>query len=166
MRMALALVTSVLTIIPAAADQAMPGKLAGHAIVPAETFFNPPPDAPGDLAISGKFTNTDRKRIDAVGSVMGASYISAPGVPRETGVKLPFKGQPMQGFSGLKSAGEGTFWVLQDNGVGTKVNSPDAMLVLHRIKPDWTSGKVELLRTIFVHDPDKKIPFQITLEGT
>ena len=46
MRMALALVTSVLTIIPAAADQPTPGKLAGHAIVPAETFFNPPADAP------------------------------------------------------------------------------------------------------------------------
>ncbi len=166
MRIALALVTSVLTIIPAAADQATPGKLVGHAIVPAETFFNPPADAPADLAVSGKFTNADRKRIDAVGSVMGASYISAPGVPRETGVKLPFKGQPMQGFSGLKSAGDGTFWVLQDNGFGTKANSPDAMLVLHRIKPDWTSGKVDVLRTIFVHDPDKKIPFQITLEGT
>ncbi len=166
MRFALAALASVLTIAPAVADQATPGKLAGHAIVPAESFFNPPADAPADLAISGKFTNANRKRIDAVGALMGASYISAPGVPRETGVKLPFKGQPMQGFSGLKSAGDGTFWVLQDNGFGTKANSPDAMLVLHRIKPDWSSGKVEVLRTIFVHDPDKKIPFQITLEGT
>jgi hypothetical protein len=155
-----------MTAIPAVADQALPGRLAGHAIVPALSFFDPPSDAPADLAVSGKFTNADRKRIDAVGTVMGASYISAPGAARETGVKLPFKGQPMQGFSGLKSAGDGTFWVLQDNGFGTKANSPDAMLVLHRIKPDWTSGKVEVLRTIFVHDPDKKIPFQITLEGT
>ncbi len=156
----------MLTIIPAAADQAHAGQACRSRHRAGETFFNPPADAPADLAISGKFTNADRKRIDTVGSVMGASYISAPGVPRETGVKLPFKGQPMQGFSGLKSAGDGTFWVLQDNGFGTKANSPDAMLVLHRIKPDWASGKVEVLRTIFVHDPDKKIPFQITLEGT
>ena len=56
--------------------------------------------------------------------------------------------------------------MLQDNGFGTKANSPDAMLVLHRIKPDWSSGKVEVLRTIFVHDSDRKVPFQITLEGT
>ena len=40
------------------------------------------------------------------------------------------------------------------------------MLVLHRIKPDWTSGKVEILKMIFLHDPDKKILFQIALEGT
>ena len=166
MRHALATFACILSATAALADQALPGKLAGHAIVPAESFFNPPADAPADLAVSGKFTNADRKRIDTVGSVMGSSYISATGVPRETGVKLPFKGQPMQGFSGLKSAGNGEFWVLQDNGFGSKVNSPDSMLVLHRIKPDWTSGKVEVLRTIFVHDSDKKLPFQITLEGT
>jgi hypothetical protein len=166
MRLALTLVASMHFILPAAADQATPGRLAGHALVPALTFFDPPADAPADLAVSGKFTGADRKRVDALGAMMGASYISAPGVPRETGVKLPFKGQPMQGFSGLKSAGNGEYWVLQDNGFGTKVNSADAMLVLHRIKPDWTSGKVDVLRTIFVHDPDRKIPFQITLEGT
>ena len=113
-----------------------------------------------------KFTGADRKRVDTLGAMMGASYISAPGVPRETGVKLPFKGQPMQGFSGLKSVGNGEYWVLQDNGFGTKANSADAMLVLHRIRPDWASGKVDVLRTIFVHDPDRKIPFQIALEGT
>lgn len=153
MRSILAAFACILSAGTALADQALPGKLAGQAIVPAESFFNPPADAPADLAVSGKFTNTDKKRIDTVGSVMGASYISATGVPRETGVKLPFKGQPMQGFSGLKSNGDGTFWVLQDNGFGTKANSPDAMLVLHRIRPDWAGGKVEVLRTIFVHDP-------------
>ena len=151
---------------PAAADQPFPAKLAGHAVLPALSFFDPPADAPADLAISGKFTAADRKRVDAVGAIMGTSFISAKEAPRETGIKLPFKGQPLQGFSGLKSVGDGTFWVLQDNGYGTKANSADAMLVLHRIKPDWTSGKVEVRQTIFLHDPDKKIPFQITLEGT
>ena len=117
MRLALTLVTSMLTVLPAVADQATPGTLAGHALVPALTFFDPPADAPADLAVSGKFTGADRKRVDALGATMGASYISAPGVPRETGVKLPFKGQPMQGFSGIKSAGDGAYWVLQDNGL-------------------------------------------------
>ena len=166
MRFAAAALTTLIFAAPAAADQATPGKLAGHAIVPAQSFFNPPADAPADLAISGKFTGTDKKRIDTVESVMGTSFLSAKDAPRETGMKLPFKGQPMQGFSGLKSMGNGTFLVLQDNGFGSKANSADAMLVLHRIKPDWTSGKVDMLETIFVHDPDKKIPFQIALEGT
>jgi hypothetical protein len=166
MRFPVAIVALLTAAAPAAADQAFPAKLAGHAIVPALSFLNPPADAPADLAVSGKFTAPDRKRIDTVGSVMGSSYISAAGAPRETGIKLPFKGQPIQGFSGVKSNGDGTFWVLQDNGFGSKVNSPDAMLVLHRISPDWTSGRVEFLQTVFLHDPDKKIPFQITLEGT
>ena len=39
MRFALAALASVLTIAPAVADQATPGKLAGHAIVPAETLL-------------------------------------------------------------------------------------------------------------------------------
>jgi hypothetical protein len=166
MRLAIATLASLLTIMPAVADQAFPAKLAGHAVMPAASFFDPPADAPADLAISGKFTAADRKRIDGVGTVMGTSFISAKDAPRETGIKLPFKGQPLQGFSGLKSVGDGTFWVLQDNGYGSKVNSTDAMLVLHRIKPEWASGKVEILQTIFLHDPDKKIPFPITLEGT
>lgn len=166
MRLAIATLASLLAIMPAAADQAFPAKLAGHAVLPALSFFDPPADAPADLAISGKFTAPDRKRLDTVGAVMGTSYISAKDAPRETGIKLPFKGQPLQGFSGLKSAGDGTFWVLQDNGFGSKLNSADAMLVLHRIKPDWASGKVEILQTTFLHDPDKKIPFPITLEGT
>ena len=166
MRFAVAALATVIASVPAAADQAAPGKLAGHAIVPALSFFNPPADAPADLAISGKFTNADKKRIDAVDSVMGTSFLSDKAVPRETGIKLPFKGQPMQGFSGLKSLGNGVFMVLQDNGFGSKANSADAMLVLHKIRPDFASGKVEILETIFLHDPDKKIPFQIALEGT
>ena len=166
MRLAVAAFGSLLAAMPAAADQAYPAKLAGHAVLPALSFFDPPADAPADLAVSGKFTAPDRKRFDTVGAIMGTSFISAKDAPRETGIKLPFKGQPLQGFSGLKSIGGGMFWVLQDNGYGTKANSADAMLVLHRIKPDWTSGKVEILQTIFLHDPDKKIPFPITLEGT
>jgi len=166
MRLAMAALASLLMIAPAAADQAFPAKLAGHAILPALSFFDPPADAPADLAVSGKFTAADRKRIDAVGIVMGTSFISAKDAPRETGIKLPFKGQPLQGFSGLKAAGDGTFWVLQDNGYGTKVNSADAMLVLHRIKPDWAGGKVEVVQTIYLHDPDKKIPFPVVFEGT
>lgn len=160
------LLVTTAAITGAMADQAFTGKLAGHAIVPAFTFVDPPADAPADMKISGKFTNTDRKRIDAVGTVMGTSFISAADAPRETSIKLPFKGQPVQGFSGIKTVGDGTYWVLQDNGYGSKANSPDAMLMLHLLKPDFASGKVEFLRTVFLNDQDKKLPFQIALEGT
>ena len=81
MRLAMAALASLLTIAPAAADQAFPAKLAGHAMLPALSFFDPPADAPADLAVSGKFTAADRKRIDAVGVVMGTSFISAKEAP-------------------------------------------------------------------------------------
>ena len=37
-----------------------PATLAGHVIVPAQTFIQPPADAPADLKTSGKFTTATR----------------------------------------------------------------------------------------------------------
>ncbi|MEY9363124.1 hypothetical protein ABH994_005845 [Bradyrhizobium yuanmingense] len=135
-----------------------PAKLAGHAVMPAETFIEAPADAPADLKAAGKYTTG--KRVDALGTVMGKSF------ERPTGVSLPFKGQPLQGHSGIKTLPDGTFWVLTDNGMGARANSPDSMLYLNRYKMDWASGKMERLETIFLHDPDKRVPFRIVHEDT
>jgi hypothetical protein len=40
------------------------------------------------------------------------------------------------------------------------------MLFLNRWKVDWAAGTFERLETIFLHDPDKKVPFRIVHEGT
>lgn len=132
--------------------------LAGHAIIPAETFVAAPADAPADLKNAGKFTTG--RRVDQTGMLEGTSG------GRPTGVKLPFNGQPIQGHSGIKKMPDGSFWVLTDNGFGSKANSPDSMLYLNRYRFDWTKGGVERLTTIFLHDPDKKVPFRIMNEGT
>jgi hypothetical protein len=145
---------------PVRADQAFPATLAGHAILPALSFIDAPEDAPADLKISGKFTGPANKRTDTVGSIMGLSG------GRPTGISLPFKGQPLQGFSGIKVMQDGTFWVITDNGMGAKANSPDSMLYLNNFKIDWATGKVERLATIFLSDPDRKVPFRIANEGT
>lgn len=149
----------------AAAAEAFNAELAGHAYLPAETYVPAPADAPAALKTSGKFTVAG-KRVDAIGSVAGTSFLSAKDAPRPTGVALPFDGQPVQGFSGITSLGNGEFLVLTDNGFGTKGNSPDAMLMFHRIKPDWNSGAVALEQTVFLHDPDRKVPFPIVMEGS
>ena len=150
----------------AMADQAFPATLVGHAVLPAKTFLAPPKDAPDSLKVSGKYTGPDSKRVDAVDSLPGTSYLSDKTAPRPTNVSLPFKGQPVQGFSGIKSNGDGTFWVLQDNGYGAKNNSADAMLMFHRVQPDWQKGGVKLQKTAFLHDPERKVPFLIVNEGT
>ncbi|WP_412479725.1 esterase-like activity of phytase family protein [Azonexus sp. IMCC34839] len=150
----------------AMADQAFPATLVGHAVLPAKTFLTPPKDAPDSLKVSGKYTGPESKRVDAVESLPGTSYLSDKSAPRPTNVSLPFKGQPVQGFSGIKSNGDGTFWVLQDNGYGAKNNSADAMLMFHRVQPDWQKGGVKLQKTAFLHDPERKVPFLIVNEGT
>lgn len=85
---------------------------------------------------------------------------------RDTGVSLPFQGQPLQGHSGIKRMADGSFWILTDNGAGSKANSPDFMLHLSHYTVDFKSGQFNRLKTIFLHDPDKKVPFRITHEGT
>ena len=142
----------------AASAEPYSATLAGHVVIPAETYLPAPSDAPADLKTPGKFTTG--RRIDQLGSLEGKSG------GRPTGVKLPFSGQPVQGHSGIKKMPDGTFWVLTDNGFGSKANSPDSMLYLNRYRIDWTRGGAERLQTIFLHDPDKKVPFRIANEGT
>ncbi len=136
-----------------------PAALAGHALIPAETFLQTPADAPADLQTSGKFV-TPMRRVDAAGTVMGRS------AGRPTGLSTPLRGQPVQGNSGIKRMADGTFWVLTDNGFGSKMNSPDSMLYMNRYRIDWTSGQMERLQTVFLSDPNKRAPFRIANEAT
>jgi hypothetical protein len=140
------------------AQTVFPATLAGHAVLPAQSFIASPKDAPQDLQISGKFTTG--KRVDTLGTVEGLS------AGRPTGVSVPFKGQPIQGHSGIKRMADGSFWILTDNGFGAKANSPDTMLYLNRYRVDFKAGGLKRQQTIFLHDPDKKVPFRIVHEGT
>jgi hypothetical protein len=137
---------------------AFPATLAGHVVMPAKSFVAAPKDAPQDLQVSGKFSNG--QRTEALGTVEGMSG------GRPTGVSLPFKGQPLQGHSGIKKMADGTFWILTDNGFGAKANSPDSMLYLNHYKVDFKGGTMKKLETVFLHDPDKKVPFRVVHEGT
>jgi hypothetical protein len=124
----------------AAAQTAFPATLSGHAVMPAQTMISTPKDAPADLQLSGKFTTG--QRVEKIASVEGLS------AGRPTGVFLPFKGQPVQGHS------------------GSKANSPDFMLYLNRYSVDFKSGQFKRLETVFLHDPDRKVPFRIVHEGS
>ena len=140
------------------AQQAFPATLAGHAVMAALTVIPAPADAPADLRHAGKFTTA--QRVEKLGSVMGLS------AGRPTGISLPFDGQPVQGHSGIKRMADGSYWLLTDNGAGSKANSPDFMLHLSHYTVDFQSGQFNRQKTVFLHDPDKKVPFRITQEGT
>ncbi|WP_113265502.1 esterase-like activity of phytase family protein [Agrobacterium cavarae] len=143
-----------------AAEKEFPAKLVSQAVLPANTIIPAPADAPDFLKSAGKFTTADRKRAEGIGTVPGKDGV------RPTGLSMPFNGQAMQGFSGIKAMEDGTFWSLSDNGFGSKLNSSDAMLMLHHLKFDWDVGKVNALETVFLSDPDKKAPFPIVMEGS
>ncbi|MCD7061470.1 esterase-like activity of phytase family protein [Pelagibacterium xiamenense] len=127
-------------------------RLVSHAQIPAQTFLAPPSDAPASLNVSGRF---------AAGPRTETLYDVVTG---STGLARPFPGQPLQGFSGIRSLGEDRFLVLTDNGFGSKANSSDAMLMFNILKPDWETGRVAIEETVFLSDPNRVVPFPITNE--
>lgn len=134
--------------------QEFPARLVQHAQVPAQTFLPAPADAPASLNISGRFAGGERS--EAPYSVIDAN----------SGLGRPFPGQPLQGFSGIRSLGDDRFLVLTDNGFGSKFNSSDAMLMFNIVHPDWETGQVAIEETVFLSDPDRVVPFPITNEHT
>lgn len=148
------------------ANERKPAVLAGHAVIPAMSMLAPPADAPRGAWISGKFTGPGNLRNERPMSVMGNT--GAMHGNRETGIRLPFLGQPLQGFSGfaMARAADGSIYALVDNGFGNKRNSPDALLYFTRLAPNWQQGTVEVREVVWLRDPDKKVPFRIVNEDT
>ena len=139
---------------PAVAQERFPATLEAHAQLPGDTFVAPPKDAPAMFAVSGRFTGEGR--TEELGAI----------VDEVTGLARPFEGQPVQGFSGIRSLGDDRFLVLTDNGFGAKANSADALLMFHELRVDWVAGEVVDRRTTFLSDPDRVVPFPIVAEAT
>jgi len=159
------LCASLVLACPAFAQETIfPATLAGHAVLPALSLIAPPADAPRDAWVSGKFTTGGRLTapMTAMADTGGLHG------KRSTGIALPFIGQPLQGLSGyaMDRAEDGSVYALTDNGFGTKANSPDALLFFHKIAADFDTGKLAVNQTIFLRDPDVKVPFRIAHEGT
>ena len=116
--------------IPLTAQQEYSATLTEHAQLPAQTFLAPPADAPAMFNVSGRFTG-------------GARVEQLYGIFDETtGLARPFPGQPLQGFSGIRSLGDDRFLVLTDNGFGNKMNSADVLLMFNTMHVEWDSGRV------------------------
>jgi hypothetical protein len=97
------------------------------------------------------------------------------------GVVTPFiNRQPVQGFSAvLPGPARGTYLVMSDNGFGNKANSPDALLRVYAVKPDFKTGSVAPVNRlsgeeqqeftaasyITLRDPWHRVPFPIVADG-
>ena len=93
------------------------------------------PTRPSICKTAGKFSTPTASAPTELGTVPGMDGV------RPTGLSLPFDGQAVQGFSGIKTMADGTFWSLSDNGFGNKLNSVDAALMLHHLKFDWETAR-------------------------
>ncbi|MEU7854227.1 esterase-like activity of phytase family protein [Nonomuraea sp. NPDC049141] len=117
----------------AAQDGTGRATLTGFAALPAQTFV------PGS---------------EPSGAQLGTTPIN--------GVTPPFAGQPVQGFSGIVRRRDGSFDVLSDNGYGAKNNSADFLLRVHRIKPDFKAGTVQVLGGFHLSDPRGRVSWPLT----
>ena len=153
-----ALFAIALTATSVSAAEQFPATLAGHLIIAGDTKIQVPEDAPNDLRVNGKFHGKERN--ETLGAIEGNSN------GRPTGVNFPFEGQAIQGHSGIVNNGDGTFWILTDNGLGNKLNSSDSALYFNLYKLDFEHDEWEHLETVFLKDPNKKVPFRITHEDT
>jgi len=86
--------------------------------------------------------------------------------PEINGRRLPFDNPPVQGFSSLILDGPGAALVLQDNGFGTRANSPDYPLRWYHVQliqddPTIPDGLVGVVAVTTLTDPRGRIPFPI-----
>ena len=147
-------VLALFAALPAMAQEEFTATLEAHAQLPAETFADAPEDAPKMFSVAGRFTGEGR--TEELGAITDEA----------TGLSRPFEGQPVQGFSGIRSLGDDRFLVLTDNGFGAKANSADTLLMFHHLTVDWETGEVSDRETTFLSDPNRVVPFPIVNEAT
>jgi hypothetical protein len=133
---------------PAAAQSSdAPARLEAFAVLPAGLSVPPPAGAPAYFRMSGRFAGDGNARVEEPGEGF-----------------LPMEGQPVQGISAILAQADGSLIALSDNGYGGRANSADALLMIHRLTPDWQTGLVRRGLTIFLSDPDGIAPFPIVAE--
>jgi hypothetical protein len=88
-------------------------------------------------------------------------------IEADESIDLPFRGQPAQGFSAIIPDGEGGYLALVDNGFGSRENSPDFLLRVYFLTPDFRttlggSGEIQIEGYINLSDPNELMPYPIT----
>lgn len=87
------------------------------------------------------------------------------------GVAVPFaQRQPVQGFSSVLNIGGSKFPVMSDNGFGSKEDSPDFLLHVYEITPDFKTasggtGTISVKSLFVLSDPDHHLNFPIVADS-
>jgi hypothetical protein len=138
------------------------------------------------LAPAARAADAGVRRAELIGRAVlpAQSFASGPTsgqlIAAANGIAVPFgERQPVQGFSAvLPGPRAGTFYVMADNGFGAKANSPDALLRVYAVEPDFASGSVHPVHFahggrlsnfgpdsfITLSDPERRVPFTLVAE--
>jgi hypothetical protein len=132
----------------------------------------------GALALASPAAQADKP--PAVPTLEGRALLASdttspapfPGVVNTDPAPAPGATQPVGGFSALvPSTRKDIYWAMPDNGFGSKANSRSFLLRVYEVRPDFRTAKggtggVDVLRSITLRDPDRKLAFPIVTEGT
>ncbi|HYN08312.1 MAG TPA: esterase-like activity of phytase family protein [Vicinamibacterales bacterium] len=127
------------------------------------------------VAIAVLARETQRQTLVGFASLPAESFAAGPTsgqfITPANGIAPPFVNrQPVQGFSSVARASDGDFLVMPDNGFGNKPTSPDFVLRVYRISPDFKTktggtGSVLVRSHIDLSDPDRRILFPIIADA-
>ncbi len=129
----------------------------------------------GVMAMCAPTRPSDRPALAGFASLTPDTFSPGPTsgqfITAANGVTPPFLNrQPVQGFSAVVRAANGDLLVMIDNGFGSKLNSPDSVLRVYRITPDFKTraggtATVAVVSHIQIRDPDRRIGFPIVADG-
>lgn len=102
---------------------------------------------------------------------LASGPISGTHIQTKNNIELPFKSQPVQGFSAALKNKDGSYLLMPDNGYGTQDNSSDFLLRLYHVQPEFqtqlhSKNQLKILDFIQLKDPNHFIPFKIVHEHT
>lgn len=132
--------------------------VAALAVLPAAAVAAPVPD-PESATLTGWSVLPTETYVP--GSAPSGHWTSG-----NAQVPAPYPGQPVQGFSGTHRLADGSHLVMSDNGFGSKANSADFELAVHRIAPDTQAEETSYQGKVFnLSDPHRHIPWTIWRDG-
>ncbi len=124
------------------------------------------------LLLSGTAAVTQAATLTGFASLPADSFTTGPTsgqfIEAANGRRPPFiEQQPVQGFSALIKAENGSYSILSDNGFGARGNSSDYLLSIYHVVPDFRTsaggtGSIRISKVVNLSDPGFFLPYPAT----
>ncbi len=79
---------------------------------------------------------------------------------------LPQREVVQRGITGVVPLRRDEFLLVTDNGRPDRSKDAETPLAIHRVRADWTQGRIKSVGSLFLRDPDQKLPFPLQNTAT